>query len=81
MNLRRATSADVGSIRDLVSRAYDKYVALIGRKPKPMVADYEVAVVQHQVWILELDEGIGAVIELVPESDHLLIENIAVGVR
>lgn len=78
MDLRRATSSDAESIRGLVSRAYGKYVDRIGRKPKPMVADYVVAVVQHDVWVSEFDGNVGAVLELVPGSDHVMIENVAV---
>jgi GNAT superfamily N-acetyltransferase len=78
MNLRRATSDDVTAIRELVSKAYGKYVERIGRKPKPMAANYAAAVDEHQVWVSEFEEEVGAVIELVPCTDYLLIENIAV---
>jgi GNAT superfamily N-acetyltransferase len=42
--LRRATSADVGAVRDLTRTAYAKWVPIIGRVPKPMTADYAAAV-------------------------------------
>jgi hypothetical protein len=47
--LRRATSADVGAVRDLTRTAYAKWVPVIGRVPKPMTADYAAAVRDHQI--------------------------------
>lgn len=78
MHIRRATHDDVATIEQLVSCAYGKYVERIGRKPKPMTADCTLAVAQHQVWVVVVEEGLGAVLELVPQADHLLIENVAV---
>ena len=76
--LRPATEADVASIEALVSAAYEKYVSLIGRKPKPMLADYRVAVVQHQLWVHERENALAAVLELIPTEHHMLLENVAV---
>lgn len=78
MNLRRARSDDVTAISELVSKAYGKYVERIGRKPKPMTADYRLAVAEHQLWVFEFQGEVGAVIELVPCTGYLLIENVAV---
>lgn len=75
--LRPALPADAGAIRDLVRQAYAKWVGLIGREPKPMGVDYEYAVREHLVWVME-DSGIVAVLEAIPQGDHLLIENVAV---
>jgi N-acetylglutamate synthase-like GNAT family acetyltransferase len=75
---RRATSSDAEPIRALVREAYSKWVSVIGREPKPMAADYEVAVRDHLVWVLEDAGALIAVLELIPHEDHLLIENIAV---
>jgi ribosomal protein S18 acetylase RimI-like enzyme len=79
LNLRRAASADVSAIRALVRESYEKYVARIGREPAPMTADYDMAVREHQVWLMDGGEGLRAVLELMPAADgSLLIENIAV---
>jgi GNAT superfamily N-acetyltransferase len=74
-SFRRATSADVGTIREITRAAYTKWVPVIGREPKPMTANYERAVADHVIDLLE--EG-GRPIALIPASSHLLIENIAV---
>ncbi len=76
--LRRATDADVASITALVHEAYAKWVVLIGREPKPMRADYAVAVRDHLVWVLEDRGAVSAVLELISHADHVLIENVAV---
>jgi GNAT superfamily N-acetyltransferase len=43
-----------------------------------MTADYDRAVVEHIIDLLEEDGQLLALIETVPKNDHLLIENIAV---
>lgn len=76
--IRRATPSDATAIRDLTRRAYAKWVPLIGREPLPMTADYERAVVEHVVDLLERNGKLVALIETVPADDHVLIENLAV---
>ena len=77
-NIRPATEADLAGIETLVSSAYGKYIERIGRKPRPMLADYCDAHANHQLWVLEQDHELVAVLELIPHSTHLLIENVAV---
>ena len=43
-----------------------------------MTADYDLAVVEHQIDLLEQDGRLVALVELSAEPDHLLIVNIAV---
>lgn len=76
--LRRASLADAPAIRDVTRAAYAKWVPVIGREPMPMRADYEAAVRNHLIDLLELGGQAVALIETIPEPDHLLIENIAV---
>ena len=76
--LSRATSADAAMVRDLVRAAYAKWVPFLGREPKPMTADYDVAVRDHVVDMLRLDGKAAALIEMEPEADHLLVVNVAV---
>jgi ribosomal protein S18 acetylase RimI-like enzyme len=77
--LRRAVAADAPAIRALVRAAYQHYVARIGREPMPMTADYDRAIAEHEIWLLDDANGIGAVLELKPcGGGELSIENIAV---
>jgi ribosomal protein S18 acetylase RimI-like enzyme len=81
IELRQATPADAAAIRHLTRAAYAKWAALIGREPKPMTADYEVALRQHRFDLL-LSGGVPAAsIETVEEDGQLLIENVAVAPR
>lgn len=77
-DLRRAAPADSAAARDLTREAYAKWVPLIGREPLPMRADYDRAVVEHLIDLWEERGELLALIETIPEADHLLIENLAV---
>lgn len=76
--VRRATRADAAAVRELTRTAYAKWVPVIGREPKPMTADYDVAVRDHLVDLLQVDGELVALIEMAPGVDHLLIVNVAV---
>ncbi len=76
--LRRAVATDASAIRDLTRAAYAKWVPRIGREPKPMTADYDAAVRNHRFDLLHVDDALAALIETIAETDHLLIENVAV---
>ena len=76
--LMSATAEDVEAIRSLTREAYAKWVPVIGREPKPMAADYADAVRKHRIDLLYLDGTLAALIEMIPETDHLPIENVAV---
>ena len=78
MEMRQATAADAGAIRDLTRVAYAKWVPLIGREPKPMMANYDEAVARHRFDLLYIDGTLAALIETIREADHLLVENVAV---
>ena len=78
MEMRQATAADAGAIRDLTRQAYAKWVPLIGREPKPMTAKYDEAVAKNRFDLLYIDGKLAALIETIREADHLLVENVAV---
>ncbi|MGB0554850.1 MAG: hypothetical protein ACPGQV_20145 [Alphaproteobacteria bacterium] len=78
---RRATEADADAVRDLVWAVYGKYVAAMGRKSRPMTADYIAAIENHQVWIVEEGGEILAVLVLIAEPDAMTLENVAVSER
>ena len=76
--LRRAVTADAPAIRALTRLAYAKWVPVAGREPLPMRADYEAALRDHRIDLLYKEGELAALIETVAETDHLLIENVAV---
>src|SRR5690349_24740915 len=76
--IRRAGPADAAAIAALSRDAYAKWVPVIGRAPKPMAADYDAAVRDHLIDLLEEDGRLVALVECIREPDYLLIENLAV---
>jgi GNAT superfamily N-acetyltransferase len=76
--LRRATPADAALVRGFTRAAYARWVPVIGREPRPMTADYELALREHRIDLVEPDGVLQALIELRAEPDHLLIVNVAV---
>ena len=78
LTFRRANENDAETVRALTHAAYAKWVAVIGRRPKPMNVDYEHAVRAHQIDLAYLDGELAGVIEIIPAADHLLLENLAI---
>jgi ribosomal protein S18 acetylase RimI-like enzyme len=76
--LRAAVTADAGAIRDLTRAAYAKWVAVIGREPRPMTIDYDEAVRTSRFDLMEQGGVLVALIETQAHPDHLLIVNVAV---
>lgn len=77
-DIRRARLDDAVAISRLVREAYAKHIARIGREPLPMLTDFSKAVIERSVWVLARGRAVDGVIELVPEPDHLFVENVAV---
>jgi len=75
---RAAIAADAPLVRAISRAAYAKWVPLIGREPWPMSADYDAAIGNHRIDLLELEGEAIALVEMIPRADHLLIENVAV---
>ena len=75
MRIRPADAADLATIERIVAAAYDKYIARIGKKPGPMLDDYASLIRAHAVWVTD---DLSGLIVLLPEPDHLLLDNIAV---
>ncbi len=76
--LRPATINDAAAVQALTRAAYAQWVPVIGREPKPMSADYHAAIRDHRIDLLHIEDRLAALIETIPETDHLLIENLAV---
>ena len=77
--VRAATVADVADIEHIVNTAYTPDIARIGRKAAQMTVDYRTLVgATDHAWVLIDDSEVVGVIVTVVESDHLLIENVAI---
>jgi ribosomal protein S18 acetylase RimI-like enzyme len=62
----------------MVASAYHKYIERIGKPPGPMLDDYAERVRAHSAWVAEADGAVAGLIVLLPEGDHLLLDNVTV---
>jgi GNAT superfamily N-acetyltransferase len=77
--LRIAQPEDRAAVEAIVHAAYSIYVERIGKPPGPMLDDYAGLIAAGRVNVLEDPDGtIAALIVLLPKSDHLLLDNMAV---
>ena len=77
-SIRPARPADVPRIKAVVEAAYEKYIARMGKKPGPMLDDYAARVAEGAVYVLETEDGLGGIVVLLTEDDHVLLDNVAV---
>ena len=78
ISLAKAGPGDVETLVQITRAAYEKYVARLGRQPRPMTADYAALVLEQSVWLLRLDERVAGLLVLVAEADAMLIYSVAV---
>src|SRR5215831_2585856 len=76
--IRAATAADVPAIADIVEQAYRHYIARMGKPPEPVLDDYAARVLEGVVSVLEDAAAIAGVIVLLPTTNYLLLDNVAV---
>ncbi|EEX13728.1 acetyltransferase, gnat family [Citreicella sp. SE45] len=70
--------ADLAEIGELVTAAYGHYVERMGMLPGPMRTDYAVPLAAGQIEVLRADGRIAGLLVLVPEPEHMLLDNVAV---
>ena len=79
VGVRAANHADEASVVACVNAAYENYVAAIGKKPAPMLADYAQLIRDGVVRVAVSGDGVVVgVIVMWPQDDHLYVDNIAV---
>ena len=76
--IRLATIDDVRTVETIIADAYTHYIARIGRKPGPMLDDYDAQIRQQRVYVMDFDGVAKGVLVLIPETDVILLDNIAV---
>jgi ribosomal protein S18 acetylase RimI-like enzyme len=75
--MRRARADDLARVVALQQVAYAPNRALLGVEPLPLQADYVQIFATMEVWCLEVEDRLAAVLILQPSIDHLLIWSIA----
>ena len=79
VRIRPAVAADEAAVRACAEAAYAQYVAAIGRKPAPMVADFAGQIADGVVHVAEGADGtVLGFIVFFPRGEHMFLENVAV---
>lgn len=76
--IRRANAGDEASIRDCAEKAYARYIAVVGRKPAPMVADFKAQIEAGDVHVAVDGNDFQGFIVFFPKGEHILLDNVAV---
>ena len=76
--IRAAKPEDRQNVLRCVNVAYAVYVGIVGRRPAPMLANYDALIEQGTVYVIDGARGIDGVLVIRPHDDHLLLENVAV---
>ena len=79
MEIRRAISQDVPGITACVCEAYVHYIERIGKRPGPMLEDFDDTVAHGQVHVATDDDGrVVGVIVLQITDEGFYVDNVAV---
>lgn len=78
MLIRLALADDLSKVEQIVEAAYSPYIARIGKPPGPMLDDYASLIANEQVYVLANRDGIAGIIVVIPETDAMLLDNVAV---
>jgi ribosomal protein S18 acetylase RimI-like enzyme len=76
--IRPAVSADREAVEAVVRAAYSVYIDRIEREPGPMLDDYEALIQQGHVYVLADEGGVAGLVVLIPETETMLLDNVAV---
>lgn len=77
--IRKAVEADEAHVRACAESAYSRYIAAIGRKPAPMLADYAAQIAAGEIHIaVDAADGLQGFIVFFPKDGHMFLENVAV---
>ena len=78
VDIRLAKAGDLCGIQGCARAAYEIYVPRIGRRPAPMIADFEDQIKQELVHVLTDDKRVAGFVVCYRRDDHLHLENVAV---
>ena len=76
--IRKATLNDLVAIEKTATTAYKKYVPRMGKKPAPMVADFESQIKAEKVYVKCDESEVRGFVVFYSRGDHVHLENLAV---
>lgn len=75
---RLATYGDFQAVEEIARTAYAGYVPRIGSEPGPMLDDYRGLIEEGRVHVVEHGGVVQGILVLIPQSDAMLLDNVAV---
>ena len=78
MDIRPAQAADLRGIQNCAKAAYSIYVPRIGKRPAPMVADFQQQISEGKIHVLADDRTIAGFAVFYRRDDHVHLENVSV---
>lgn len=77
--IRRAVPDDLQDVRECAEKAYQRYVARMGRTPAPVTADFAAQIAAGQVHVATDDDArLEGFIVFYAKERHMFLENVAV---
>lgn len=76
--IRQAEPGDRTVIERIVRDAYLRYIPRIGRPPAPVNDDYQARISEGVVSVLTIQDEVAGLVVLLPKTDYLLLDNVAV---
>jgi GNAT superfamily N-acetyltransferase len=77
-SIRLAHASDLPSVEKIIQEAYSPYIAIIGKRPAPMLDDYVALIEGGNVHVAIIADRIEGLIVLDFSHDQALIENLAI---
>ena len=78
MEIRPALSGDLRGVQKCARAAYEMYVERIGKRPAPMVADFDAQIREGKLSVLADGKAICGFVVCFRREEHLHLENVAV---
>lgn len=78
MTIRLAQDHEAAVVTECVHAAFSKWIEVIGRKPRPMEADFATLIAQKFVYVLSENQKILGIIALWPQENTIYIDTVAV---
>lgn len=79
--VRSAKHEDLADIAKCIEEAYEKYIVRIGKKPAPMLKDYNELISNGRVYVLEWENTLAGIVVLLDMDEHVLLDTVAVAPR
>lgn len=76
--IRLARPEEAPRLAAIVEAAYAPWLPIIGRRPFPMQDDYVARIAAAQAWVLDAGGTIVGLVVIEHETDHLMLDNIAI---